>query len=114
MIKNLLILFSIAFLLSGCDTKKSGISGRVVSKSTGAGIPEVLISFIQCKSDGENCSELVIGQMYTSADGSFVITEKMASKSKTKWITAYKNGRKLAQKDHVGLNDKNITIEVEP
>jgi hypothetical protein len=113
MLKNLFLLFSISILLSGCDTKKSGISGTVVNKNTGVGVPEVLISFIQCKSNGENCTELVIGQMYTSADGSFVISEKMGSKSKTKWITAYKNGKKLAQKDNVGLNDKNMIIEVE-
>jgi hypothetical protein len=114
MLKNLFIFLCAFMLLSGCDTRKSGISGTVVSKSTGVGVPDVLISFIQCKSNSENCSELVIGQIYTSADGSFVITQKMGSKSKTKWITAYKDGKKIAQKDNVGLNDKNIIIEVEP
>lgn len=112
MIKNSLLLFCLCCLLTACDTKKSGISGTVVSKSTGKGVSEVLINFIQCKSNGENCSEVVIGQMYTNPDGSFIISEKTASRSKTKWITAYKDNKKLAQKDNVGLNDRDILIEV--
>ncbi len=112
MIKHSLLLLSLCSLLLACDVKKSSISGTVVSKSTGKGVPEVLINFVQCKSNGENCSEVIIGQSYTSADGSFIISEKTGSTSKTKWITAYKDGKKLAQKDNVGLNDKNIQIDI--
>jgi len=112
MIKKILTLFIIICLFSACDIKKSSIGGKVVSVSTGAGVAGILINFIECKTNGENCTEIVIGQIYTAADGTFIINEKMASKSKTKWITAYKDGKKLAQKDNVGLNDKNIVIEV--
>lgn len=112
MIKHVFLLLSCVIALLACDVKKSSISGTVVSKSTGKGVPDVLINFIQCKSNGDNCSEIIIGQMYTNADGTFAISEKMGSKSKTKWITAYKNGKKLAQKDKVGLNDQDILIEV--
>ena len=112
MIKKVFLLLSLCLGFLACDIKKSSISGTVVSKSTGKGVPEVLINFIQCKSNGENCSEVVIGQIYTGSDGSFIISEKTGSKSKTKWITAYKDGKKLAQKDNVGLNDKNIIIEL--
>jgi hypothetical protein len=112
MTKHSLLFFALCFLLTACDIKKSSISGTVVSRSTGKGVAGVLINFVQCKSNGENCSEVVIGQMYTAADGSFIISEKTGSKSKTTWITAYKDGKKLAQKDNVGLNDKNIRIEL--
>jgi len=112
MIKQSLLLFSLCCLLLACDVKKSSISGTVISKSTGKGVAEVLINFVQCKSNGENCSEVIIGQIYTNTDGSFIISEKTASKSKTKWITAYKNNKKLAQKDNIGLNDKDILIEI--
>lgn len=109
---KLFLLVGVCLSLLACDTKKSSISGSVVSKSTGQGVPDVLINFIQCKSNGDNCAEQVIGQVYTDNNGNFSISEKTASKSKTKWITAYKDGKKLAQKDDIGLNDKNITIEV--
>lgn len=112
MIKHSLLFFSLCYLLLACDVRKSSISGTVVSKSTGKGVAGVLINFVQCKSNGENCSEIIIGQIYTNADGSFIISEKTGSKSKTKWITAYKDGKKLAQKDNVGLNDKNIQIDI--
>ncbi len=112
MIKHSLLLFCFCCLLLACDIKKSSISGTVVSMSTGKGAEGVLINFVQCKTNGENCSEVVIGQIYTDADGNFIISEKTASRSKTKWLTAYKDGKKLAQKDNVGLNDKNIRIDI--
>jgi len=112
MIKHSLFLLCLCCMLLACDIKKSSISGTVVSLSTGKGVAGVLISFVQCKSNGENCSEVIIGQIYTDADGGFIISEKTGSKSKSKWITAYKDGKKLAQKDHVGLNDKNIRIDI--
>lgn len=110
--KKLFALVFIAFLLLACDIKKSSISGTVVSKSTGTGVSNALVNFIECKTNGENCAEVVIGQIYTAQDGSFVINEKMGSKSKTKWITVTKDGKKVGQKDNVGLNDKNMVIEI--
>lgn len=112
MIKKLILLLGLCSIFLACDKKKSSISGTVISKSTGLGVGEVLINFVQCKSNGDNCSEVIIGQMYTNADGSFIISEKTGSKSKTTWITASKNGKKVAQKDNVGLNDKDILIEI--
>ncbi len=114
MIKRAFILCCFIFLLFSCDIRKSSVNGKVVNKSTGLGVDNVLVNFIECKTNGENCSEVVIGQIYTSTSGEFIITEKMASKTKTKWLTVTKNGKKLAQKDNVGLNDKNLIIEVEP
>ncbi len=114
MIKQILILLTTCFLLSNCDIKKTSISGKVISKTTGAGIENALVSYIQCKSNGDNCTEVYIGQCYTNSSGEFIIDQKTASKSKTKWLTVHKNSQKLAQVDNIGLTDKNISIEVLP
>ena len=114
MIKHSVILFCICLSLLACDKKKSGISGKVINPVTGEGIYNALVSFIQCESNGTDCKEIVIGQVYTSQSGEFVIDQRVASKSKTKWITVTKDNKKLARKDNVGLNDKNIVIEAIP
>jgi hypothetical protein len=114
MYKNLALIFFICISLLGCDKKKSGISGKVINPVTGEGVYNALVSFVQCESNGTDCKEIVIGQVYTSQSGEFVIDKRVASKSKTKWITVSKDNKKLAQKDNVGLNDKNIVIEVNP
>ncbi len=112
--KNLIIIFFVFASIIACDKKKAGVSGRVVNAITGVGVYNALVSFVQCKENGDNCTEVVIGQVYTSESGDFVIDKRIASKSKTKWITVSKDHKKLAQKDNVGLNDKNIVIEVIP
>lgn len=111
MLKKITILFILLSFLS-CDKKKTAISGKVVSITTGEPIFNALVNYIQCKSNGENCEEIVIAQVYTNQSGEFVINQKTASKSKTKWITVYKDNRKVGQKDNIGINDKGITIQV--
>ncbi len=112
--KQFILSLSIAFTFLGCDVKKTSIAGKVVSKTTGTAINNVLVNYIQCKTDGDDCSEIIIGQAYTNASGEFIIDKKTASKSKKKWITVFKNNQKLAQQDNIGLTDKNIVIEVLP
>lgn len=112
MIKKVILLLLLGFSLLTCDTKKTSIGGKVVNSINGEGINNVLVSYVQCKTNGDNCTEVVIGQVYTNQSGEFIIDKKTAAKSKTKWITVYKDNKKLAQKDNIGLNDKNIIIEV--
>lgn len=114
MIKHLVIFFCICLSLLACDKKKSGISGKVVDPVSGEGVYNALVSFVQCESNGADCKEIVIGQAYTSQSGEFVIDKRVASKSKTKWITVSKDNKNLAKKENVGLNDKNIIIEINP
>ncbi len=104
------LVIALAFL--SCDKKKSSIAGRVINKTTGEGLYNAIINFNQCKSEGENCAEIIIGQAYTLQSGDFKIDKQIASKSKTKWITVIYNNKQVARVDNVGLNDKNITIEV--
>jgi hypothetical protein len=112
--KQFILFLFIALTCLGCDTKKSSIAGKVIYKSTGNGVDNALITFIQCKSDGDNCDEVTIGQAYTNSNGEFIIDKKTASKSKKKWITVFKNNKKLAQQNNIGLTDKNILVEVLP
>jgi hypothetical protein len=112
--KQLILILCVCLSLLACDKKKSGISGKVINPVTGEGVYNALVSFVQCESNGADCREIVIGQVYTSQSGEFVIDKRVASKSKTKWITVSKDRKKLAQKDNVGLNDKNIIIEITP
>lgn len=107
-----ILLSSLAFL--ACDSKKTSIAGTVVNIATGEGVPNVLVSYLQCKENGTDCAEIIIGQMYTLADGSFKIDQKRASTSKTRWITVHNGTKKIGQVDNVGLMDKNIRIEVTP
>ncbi len=102
----------IALSLFACDKKKSSIAGRVINKATGEGVYNAIINFNQCKTEGENCDETVIGQAYTLQSGDFKIDKQIASKSKIKWITVIYNNKEVGRVDNVGLNDKNITIEV--
>jgi hypothetical protein len=110
-------LFSITvftlFLLS-CDNKKASVAGKVIDKNSGLAVENALVNFIQCQTNDENCSEIVIGQIFTNRNGEFAITEKRAYKSKKKWITVYLNNKKIAQKDNIGLNDNSLIIEVTP
>ncbi len=101
-----------SILVTACDSKKTSIAGTVVNKVTGEGVANVLVSYVYCKEEGENCSEVIIGQMYTLQDGSFKLDQRRASKSKKRWITVYMGAKKLAQVDNVGLMDKSIRIEV--
>jgi len=114
MIKKILPFLLITIALISCDVKKSSVSGKVVNKTTGVGIENAVVTFSQCKSNGDNCDEIVIGQVYTQQSGDFIISDKSASKSKTKWVTVSFNGKKLAQKDNVGLNDQDLVFQVEP
>jgi len=100
--------------LLSCDNKKTSIAGTVVNATTGEAVPNVLVSYVQCKENGDNCTEVIIGQMYTLPDGTFKIDQKRASKSRTRWITVHSGTRKVAQVDNVGLMDKSITIPVTP
>lgn len=111
---KLLILFFALISLISCDSKKSSVSGKIINKITGQPIENALVNFIQCQSNEENCSEIVIGQMFTNVNGEFVITEKRASKSKKKWLTIYLNNKKVGQKDNLGLTESNLIIEVTP
>lgn len=108
----IILLFSLA--LFSCDSKKTSVAGKVVNKTTGEGVYNVLVSYVHCKENGDNCTEIIIGQTYTLPDGSFKIDQKRASKSRTRWITVHNGNKKIAQVDNVGLNDKNIVIEVTP
>ena len=108
--KQLLIIILTAITLLACDSKKTSIAGTVVNAATGEAVPNVLVSYLQCKENGDNCTEIIIAQMYTLPDGSFKFDQKRASKSKTRWITVYSGSRKIAQVDNVGLMDKSITI----
>lgn len=112
--KQLFILLFASLIVFACDTKKTSIAGRVINQTTGEGVNNVLVSYVQCKEDGDNCTEVIIGQMYTLSDGSFKIDQKTASKSKRKWITVYNGNKKLATKENIGLTDTNIIIEVTP
>lgn len=103
-----------AITLLSCDSKKTSIAGTVVNATTGQAIPNVLVSYLQCKENGENCTEIIIAQMYTLQDGTFKFDQKRASKSKTRWITVYSGSKKIAQQDNVGLTDKSITIQATP
>lgn len=111
--KIFLILLT-AITLLACDSKKTSIAGTVVNAVTGEPLPNVLISYVQCKENGDDCTEVIIGQMYTLQDGTFKIDQKRANKSKTRWITVHKATKKIGQVDNVGLTDKSITIAVTP
>ncbi len=108
----LVLLITIAFI--SCDTKKSSIAGKVINKQTGEPLVNAVVNFNECKTKGENCNEISIGQAYTSLSGEFIIDKKMASKSKAKWITIIYNNKEIGRQDNVGLNDKNIILEVIP
>ena len=103
-----------ALTIWSCDNKKTSIAGTVVNSITGEPVGNVLISYVQCKEEGDNCTEIIIGQMYTLPDGTFKIDQKRASKSKSRWITVHNGTKKIAQVDNIGLNDKSITISVTP
>jgi hypothetical protein len=107
-----ILLVSIGIL--SCDSKKTSIAGTVVNKTTGEAVANVLVSYVQCKENGDNCTEVIIGQMYTLPDGTFKIDQKRASKSKTRWITVHNGTKTVAQVDNVGLNDKSINIQIIP
>ena len=109
--KQFLIIILASISLLACDSKKTSIAGTVVNATTGETISNVLVSYLECKENGDNCTEVIIGQMYTLQNGTFKIDQKRANKSKTRWITVYSNNRKIAQVDNVGLMDKNITIK---
>lgn len=109
-----LIIFLLPLFLYNCDTKNVNISGKVIDKTTGEGIKGCLVNYSQCKENGANCTEVVISQAYTNDSGDFIINQKTASQSRTKWITVYNNTKKLIQVDNVGVNDKNLVIEVMP
>ena len=110
--KNLIIILITSLALFSCDSKKTSIAGTVINKTTGEGVYNALITYVQCKENGDNCTEIIIGQAYTIQNGSFKIDQKRACKSKTRWITVYLGNKKLAQVDNVSLLDKNIVIEV--
>lgn len=101
-------------LLGACDTKKVSVKGRVVNQATGEGIYNMLVTMHQCKSNGDDCEDIVIGECYTAQDGSFVIDQKTARKSKTKWITVYNTNHKIGEKDNIGVTENNLVIEVTP
>lgn len=110
--KKLIYLLLLSLTLVACDKKKTAISGKVVNATTGEPVFNALVNYLQCQSNGDNCQEIVIAQVYTNQRGEFVINQKVASKSKTKWITVYKDNRKIGQKDNINLNDKDISIQV--
>ena len=112
--KQLFFILLTTITILSCDSKKTSIAGTVVNASTGEGVGNVLVSYVQCKENGENCTEIIIGQMYTLPDGTFKLDQKRASKSKTRWITVHNGTKKIAQVDNVGLMDKSITIPVTP
>lgn len=112
--KQFIFILLSSLALFSCDSKKTSIGGKVVNKATGEGVYNVLVNYLQCKENGDNCTEVIIGQMYTLQDGSFKLDQKRVSKSRTRWITVYNGNKKIAQVDNVGLNDKNIVIEVTP
>ena len=112
--RKLFFILLTSLSIFSCDSKKTSIAGTVVNKTTGEAVSNVLVSYVQCKTNGDNCTEIIIGQMYTLQDGSFKIDQKRASKSKTRWITVHNGTKKIAQVDNVGLTDKSINIEVIP
>ena len=114
MMKKISLLMIACVFVFACDVKKTSVGGKVISKTTGQGVYNALVTYAQCKSNGSNCDQIIIGQAYTNSSGEFIIEQKTASKSKTKWLTVYKNNQKLAQKDNIGLKDNNIVIEVLP
>lgn len=112
--KHLLVIILTAITLLSCDSKKTSIAGTVVNANTGEAIPNVLVSYVQCQEDKENCAEIIIAQMYTLPNGSFKFDQKRASKSKKRWLTVYSGAKKIAQQDNIGLTDKSITIQATP
>ncbi|MES2514058.1 MAG: hypothetical protein V4580_07925 [Bacteroidota bacterium] len=112
--KKLFLIILTSVSIFACDSKKTSIAGTVVNKTNGEAVPNVLVSYIECKENGDNCTEVIIGQMYTLPDGSFKIDQKRAGKSKTKWVTVHSGTKKVAQVDNIGLTDKSIRIEVTP
>ncbi len=112
MVVRILSIISFVILMWSCDIKNVNISGKVIDKATGEGVKGCLVNYSQCKENGANCTEVVISQTYTNDSGDFIINQKTASQSRTKWITVFNDTKKLIQVDNVGLNDKNIQIEV--
>ena len=112
--KHLLVIILTAIAFLACDSKKTSVSGTVLLKTTGEPVANALVTYVQCKENGDNCTEVIIGQMYTLSDGTFKIDQRRANKSKKRWITVYNNNKKIAQVDNVGLMDKSITIQAEP
>lgn len=109
--KHLIIIILTAITFLACDNKKTSIAGTVVNSVTGEPVANALVSYVQCKENGENCTEVIIGQMYTLQDGTFKIDKRRANKSKTRWITVYSGTKKIAQVDNIGLTDKSITVQ---
>ena len=112
--KTILLILITSLSILACDSKKTSIAGTVVNATTGEAIPNVLVSYVQCKENGENCAEIIIGQMYTLQNGTFKLDQKRASESRTRWITVHSGTKKIGQYDNVGLTDKSIRIEVTP
>jgi hypothetical protein len=110
--KNLFFILLTTITLLACDSKKTSIAGTVVNTTTSEPVSNVLVSYVQCKENGDNCTEVIIAQMYTLPDGTFKFDQKRANKSKTRWITVHSGTKKVAQYDNVGLTDKSIRIEV--
>jgi hypothetical protein len=106
----LLLLLSLSFL--ACDKKKTSIGGKVTNAVTGEPVNNALVNYVQCQSSGDNCNEIVIGQVYTNTSGEFVIDQKTASKSKDKWIDVYYDNKKVGHQDNISLKDKSINIAV--
>ena len=112
MVLRIVSIISFVILIWSCDTKNVNISGKIINKVTGEGVKGCLVNYSQCKENGTNCTEVIISQAYTNDSGDFIITKKTASQSRTKWITVFNDTKKLIQVDNVGVNDKNIQIEV--
>jgi hypothetical protein len=112
--KSCLYLFLISFFVLNCDSKKTSIAGIVVDKISSAPVADVLVSYVQCKENGEDCAEIIIGQVYTLTDGTFKIDQKRAFKSRKRWITVHRGSKKIGQADNNGLLDKTIKIEITP
>ena len=51
-----------AITILSCDNKKTSIAGTVVNATTGEGVGNVLVSYVQCKENGDNCTEVIIGE----------------------------------------------------
>lgn len=60
--KQLLFVILTAITLLACDSKKTSIAGTVVNTATGEAVPNVLVSYLQCKENGDNCTEIIIAQ----------------------------------------------------
>ena len=112
--KKIIFILLMSLAILACDSKKTSIAGTVINKTTGEGVANVLVSYVHCKENGPDCTEIIIGQMYTLQDGSFKLDQKRANQSKTRWVTVHNGTKKIAQIDNVGLMDKNIVIEVTP